>query len=262
MANAFFLKPMPIAGVQTFGSIFRGVGSYTANDYAGVVCQLLCDSSNQAAYRVDLGSDQTIDTAMLFGVSDFPSAGIVDVATATAGAPSSFTTRAFISPYAGTASRVDGQGVALASLASPVTARYVQFTFAAPISGQSVTVSRIVIGRRFQPAIGFEYGATFGVRDLGSLDVSTRGVLLRHRGKKLRTLALNFPRLTKADSSFLSRSLLEQVGNTECVAICTDPSADPELQDRCYFGPLVGDIGRTWASAGGFEVRVNLLGLM
>lgn len=262
MANAFLLRPLPMTPFATYGTVLAGQLGYTLNDYAGVVCKVACDGSgNSAGLRFDLGSDVEFDTVMAFGVNDFPGSGVVWVAYATSAAPSTLQTLKFVQPYAGGFPRVGG-GVAIATGETTVTARYVQLNFNAPSSGQSVAVSRIVVGKRFRPAIGFEYGAQFGVRDLGSLDVSARGVLLRRRGQKLRTVALSFSSLTKVEAEWNSIRMLEQIGNTECIALCTDPSDDYQLQNRCYYGPLIGDLTHTWASSKGWELRANLLGLM
>lgn len=262
MANAFLLRPLAVASVTTFGTLIRGAVEYVTYDLAGLTCRLACDAGTEAVLRIDLGADQVIDTVMAFGVSSAPAGGLVNVFTATTAAPNAFTLQLTDSPLAGTVARADALGVTLGLLPAPVSARYVQLSYIAPGPGAFVEISRIVIGRRFQPAIGFEYGGQFGVRDLGALDVNARGVLLRHRGKKLRTVSLNFPSLTKQEAEGTAQKLLEQVGNTECIALCTDPTPDPERQSRCYFGPLVGDLTRTWASARGHEVRVSLLGLL
>lgn len=262
MANAFLLAPMRISDFRVDGSLTMGDPSYLANDYVGVVCRVQCDNpGNGAALRFDLGSNQSVDTFMLFGLTDFPAEGTVIISYAVSAAPETFIAVATQPPYAG-GPRTDGLGVLLCLAAAPVTARWIQFTFLAPSSGFAVKCSRAVIGTRFQPAIGFEYGAEFGVKDLGSLDVNARGVLLRHRGKKLRTLSLNFPSLSREEAESKAQKMLEQLGNSECVALCTNTAPEFERMNRCYYGPLIGDLGRTWVSARGHEVRINLLGLM
>ncbi|WP_010545209.1 hypothetical protein [Sphingomonas elodea] len=263
MANAFLVKPLDIVGAQAFSTVTKGSAINVANDYAGVTVGLACDASpNAAALRVDLGADFAFDTIMVFGVTTLPASGTYAVLYSTAAVPGSFSVIATGPAYAGATARTDGKGVTLVQLSAPIAGRFIQINYYAPAAGQSVELARVVVGRRFQPAIGFEYGAQFGVRDLGALDVSRRGVLLRNRGKKLRTVSLNFPAMTRQEAEGTAQKVMEQVGNTECIGLCTDPAADAELQNRCYFGPLVGDLGRTWATARGHEVRVNLLGLL
>lgn len=268
MANAFLLAPLaPTGAVSAISTLQAGQAAYAFNDYAGVTVQLACDAGgNGASIRFDLGADTAFDTVLAFGVELLPQTApqfVMRWATAAQGNfTGSYSQDTSGSCYAGSVLPVSGKGVSMLTLSAPVTARYVQLIWYAASAGQSLRISRIVLGRRFQPAIGFEYGAQFGVRDLGALDVSRRGVLMRSRGKKLRTVSLNFPALTKQEAEGTAQRLMDQVGNTECIGLCTDPTPDPERQNRCYFGPLVGDLSRTWASARGHEVRVNLLGLL
>jgi len=265
MANAFLVRPLPFANVVSYGTVQAGTAAYVANDYAGVVCRLACDQNdNEAFFRVDLGDNYTVDTVMAFGLSRLPTSANLRIWCAPASDPTGFVLQAIVSAYAGTVARIDGMGVGLWVTETPIVARYLQIAFVAGAGnpGQSVQVSRLVIGKRFRPAIGFEYGGQVGVRDLGSLDVSARAVLLRHYGKRLRTVSLNFPSLSKAEAEGSLQKTLEQIGNTDCIGLCTDPTPDPERQNRCFFGPLVGDLGRTWRTAQHWEWRANLLGLM
>ncbi|NLS25702.1 hypothetical protein S2M10_06720 [Sphingomonas sp. S2M10] len=267
MAKAFLLKPLaPVGTPYATTTVAAGQPAHAFNDYAGVTVTLACDGLDNAALLIfDLGADTPIDTVMVFGVSGFPQSGgqfWVQMATAAEGPFTSTYTNELGSAYAGAILPTSGLGVSMLYKSSPNTARYVRLRWLAPSSGQSIRIARVVVGARFQPAINFEYGAQFGVRDLGSLDVNARGVLLRHRGKKLRTVSINFPALTRQEAEGVAQKMLEQVGNTECIALCTDPAADAERQSRCYFGPLVGDLGRTWATAAGHKVPVNLLGIL
>lgn len=262
MANAFLLRPLA-AAYGGASSLVAGQPSYLGNDYAGVTATFACDAgANVGAIRVDFGADVTFDTIMVFGLAQLPTSATCAVLVAPSATGVFAPVVTGLPAYAGSAPRTDGKGVTLARLTAPAYGRYVQINYNAPSAGALIEASRIVIGTRFEPNIGFEYGAQFGVRDLGALDVNARGVLLRHRGKKLRTVSLNFPLLTKQEAEGTAQKLLEQVGNTECIALCTDPAPDAERQSRCYFGPLVGDLTRTWASARGHELRANLLGLM
>lgn len=262
MANAFLLRPLPMAALHVGGTIQAGAPAYLGNDYAGIVCRFACDlGGNVGAIEVDFGADVQFDTVMLFGLTMAPPGTIATALYATAGAPNSFSVVASGAAYAGSEARRPGEGAMLLMFAG-VTGRYLNINFAAGASGQSVQATRLVAGRRFQPAIGFEFGAQFGVRDLGSFDLSSRGVPLRHRGRKLRTVSLSFPALNKQEAESVAQKLLEEVGNTECIALCTDPAPDPERQSRCYYGPMVGDLGRTWATAAGHKVPINLVEIL
>lgn len=265
MANAWIVAPLPVtAAVTTAGTLQKGAGTFLFNDYAGVVCQLACDqASNSASIVVDLGADRTIDTVLAFGVELFPSSGslTVDYATSAQGAFTGAFGSGAGAALAGSAAMSSGKGVSLWSSAAAVTARYIRLTYAATSTGRSVRLARLVIGKRIQLERNFSYGAAFGVRDLGSLDFSARGVLLRRRGAKLRTVSLTFSHVRKDEVESVTKPLLEQIGNTEMVAIVTDPAANPQLQNRCYFGPLVGDLSHTWVKAASFEAKTNCVSI-
>ncbi len=270
MANAFLLAPLPISGAPiTVGDLQAGSGSYAFNDYAGLVCQMACNTGgsapNEARILFDLGADRIFDTIMIFGLELLPlNAGFrVEYATADQGYfTGARTTDTSASAYAGAVLPYSGKGVTLWQSAASATARYFALSFTTGSAGNAVRFARIVVGKRYQPGIGFEYGAQLGVRDLGNMDVSARGVLLRHRGRKLRTVSLNFPSQTKPEAEGAAMTLLEYAGNTECLALCVNPVPDPMRQTRCHFGPLVGDLSNTWRTAAAWEWRVNLLGVI
>ncbi len=265
MANAWLLRPLPNVGaVTTIGSVVAGVGANVFNDFAGIVCELACDASNQAVIRFDLGADTAIDTLMLFGLDRLPGAATMVVAYATA-AQGNFTgastAEAAVPAYAGTVMPAAGRCCGLWSRTTPATGRYWQVTFAPGSAGQFVRVARIVIGRRIVLERNFSFGAAFGVRDLGAVDFNARGILQRRRGKKLRTIGLTFSSIRKDEVEALTKPLLELVGNTEVVAVLTDPEAHEQRQNRAYCGPLVGDLSHVWRNAVAHEAKVNVVSL-
>ena len=156
-----------------------------------------------------------------------------------------------------------GRGKALwlaPAVSPPPPSRYIRITLGAP-SNSVFTVARVVIGKRFQPSINFKFGAAFGVRDLGKIDFSSRGVLLRRYGAKLRTTGLTFPHVHRDKIDAVIQPLMERIGNTDCVALVTDPDAHEQRQNRMYFGPLIGDQESIWARPGGLEWRANMVGM-
>lgn len=253
------------AAVTTPGGVPDvGVATNLLNDYAGVIAQATCGigTNNQAQITVDFGSDTSIDTLLVFGVELFPSGGqlIIDYATAAQGAfTGSYATDTSGVPYAGSAAMTSGKGVSWWMLNTPVTARYVRISYQAGsgVIDAAVRLSRLVIGKRIQPGRNFSYGAGFGVKDLGSLDFSRRGVLQRARGAKMRTVSLTFSSLYKDEAEGTMRPLLEQVGTTEMVAMCTDPAVHAQRQNRCSFGAFVGDVIVKWSNAATWEAGLN-----
>jgi hypothetical protein len=262
MANAWIIKPLPLALVTT-PSAAAYSGSNIGNDYAGLVWQ--SNGSAGQTILVDLGADYPIDTIALFGLVGFTIANPTTIRVATAAQGNSFGAGAFTTflasgpVLAGSEMPVSGRGVGLYSLAAAIVGRYVLLTYSG-LSG-AVQISRAVIGQRIQLERNYAFGGSFGVRDLGSLDFSRRGVLLRTRGKKLRTLGLTFSNVNKDEVEASTKPLLEQIGNTEPVALFTDPDAHAQRQNRGYFGPLVGDLANVQRTARSWEVRVNMVSL-
>jgi hypothetical protein len=261
MANAWILKPHPITSVSA-SSIGAGAPGNVALDYAGVVWSSVSSASH--AMVIDLGADRAVDTLMLFGVVA-PAGASISAQGATAAQGSSFSAGSYsdsplVSMFAGAAPLTGGTRVSIMTPTGWPPVRYVRFAIVLPAAGV-IQISRAVAGARIPLARNFSFGAAFGVRDLGSVDFSRRGVLLRTRGAKLRTLGLSFSNLRKEEVETSTRPLLEQVGNTEMVALVTDPAADVQRENRCYFGPLVGDLSHVWRNAAAFEAKVNIVSL-
>jgi hypothetical protein len=261
MANAWLLKPHPITSA-TASSVSIGAASNVALDYAGVVWA--SGSGTSHALLIDLGADRALDTVMLFGV--VAPAGTTFIAQgATSAQGSGFASGGYpdtpsASIFAGSIRLTGGTGVTLATPTGWPPVRYVRFVFTLPTAGV-VQASRAVIGSRILLERNFSFGAAFGVRDLGSFDFSRRGVPLRTRGAKLRTLGLSFSSIRKDEVEASTKPLLEQVGNTEMIALITDPAVDAQRENRCYFGPLVGDLSHTWRNAAAFEAKVNIVSI-
>ena len=262
MANAFLLKPLaPAATSLVGGTLTAGSVDNLFNDYAGVILSGNCNgSSNRLTFSFDLGADTSIDALMIFGVSLFPTNGFLTINYATA-AQGNFTgsygSDGTPVPYAGSVGMTSGKGVSFWAPAAPVTARYIQIVYTAPAPGYVITLSRVVIGKRIQLARNYSNGVQLGVKDLGSLDFSARGALIRRRAAKLRTVGLTFSSIYKDEVEAQTKPLLEQIGNTEMIGLCLDPAVDAQRQNRCYYGPLVGDLSHTRRNAAAWEAKVN-----
>jgi hypothetical protein len=262
MANAWIIPPLALSGV-TASTTALGAALYVANDYAGVVWQSASEA--QPHLILDLGSDVAIDTLLLFGVELAPVGATVQVLASTQAAGAGFaapTWTGTVQPLdAGATFPVSGKRVTLWSAPAgfPAAVRYLMVRF---LGGPyAVRVARAVVGKRIQLQRNFSFGAAFGVRDLGSFDFSRRGVPLRTRGKKLRTLGLTFSNVRREEVELSTRPLLERIGNTEPIALVTDPDEHIDRQNRCYLGPLVGDLGHVWRNAAAFEARANVIGI-
>ena len=279
MANAFILEPRPF-GVTTDSFAQAGFPfSNASNDYAGILWRSRSDAASPIVV-VDFGVEVPVDTVMLFGVwgnitSTEPG---VRVALATTAQGPSFSGDYVLDgtgegnywvdlnpvPLFAGAVTTARHGVSLwiaPTATRPATARYLYLNFIGLNDGNEIHVGRLVAGQRIQLQRNFSTGGNFGVRDLGSVDFSARGVLLRRRGTKLRTAGLTFSSLFRDEVEAATKPMLERIGNTEPVALVTDPTPDPMRQSRCYFGPLVGDLGHVQRRATAFEAKINMVSI-
>ena len=266
MSNAIGMRPLPIASATASATAAGYDPTYVGNDYMGVQWKSPTGAASRSLV-IDLGADTAFDTIALFGLTGAQPGWTLQVEAATAAQGAGFPGGSWVGTaaplLAGSAMPTSGRGKALwlaPAVSPPPASRYIRLTFAA-LSNAAVAVSRVAIGTRFQFARNFQFGAAFGVRDLGSFDFSARGVPLRRRGEKLRSVGLSFGSVYRDEVEAIVHPLLELVGNTEPIVLVTDPDAHAQRQNRMYFGPLVGDLGTIWPRAIGFEWRVNLVGL-
>ncbi len=257
MANAWIIAPLPIVDVIAAADAGHG-GLNVANDYAGVIWRAPLNPGGVVQLILDIGQMASFDTVALFGVRFTGSAGALNFYTRSAPGEA-WTLVAPAQPvFAGAQSLADGRGVSLFAADQPIVNRQVLIEVYSATAG-FVEVARAVIGARIVLERNFSFGASIGVKDLGSLEFSRRGVLLRASGAKLRTVALTFSSAHKTEVEAMTQPLFERIGNTECVALVTDPAPDVLRQRRCYFGPLVGDLSQTWRRADAWEAKVNLV---
>lgn len=260
--NAWLVKPLPIVSAGAVSTAAGYSALNVANDFAGIVWR--SNPGDSALYfYVDLGANPSpVDTFAFFGCDDATNAMLLDIVGADDSAISVnvISVTPTVSFVAGSTAPVNEQRISLTGLSSPVTRRWWRFTFYnVPASG--FAIGRIVLGMKIQLARNFGFGAAFGVRDFGSLDFSARGVMLRRDGAKLRTTGLTFSSVHRDEVEATIEPLIEQIGNTRPIALITDPAADEMRERRCYFGPLVGDLGTIWRTADAFEWRANLVSL-
>lgn len=256
MANAWIMQPLGFTATSPHTAV--GDPNNTSLDYAGIIWRSTVTASPYL--RIDLGVNTLIDTVQLFGLSG-TLGGTFQVfgSTSAEGASARARTSGALTLLAGAVMPVSGLGVALAQLPTWPAVRYVDIEFT--LASSYIQVSRVVIAKRIVLERNFGFGGTFGVRDLGSLDFSRRAVLIRNRGKKLRTLGLTFSNIRKDEVEAMVKPLIEQIGNTEMIGFVTDPAADAQRQNRNYFGPLVGDLSMVWRNAAAWEAKANLVSI-
>jgi hypothetical protein len=267
MANASTAWAVrPLTGTMTASATAAGYDpSYVLNDYLGVVWK----SPTGAASRtltIDLGAGNAAgpDAALFFGCTGAVTAWTlaVDAADSADFATNYWSAGAAAQFLAGTTMPTHGRGVGYWTAASaPPARRYWRFTFAS-LASAAVTVGRLVLGTRLILERNFGFGAALGVRDFGSFDFSIQGVPLRRRAAKLRTLGVTFSWVRKDEIIAKVQPLLEMCAGQEPVALVSDPTADADRQLRCWFGPMVGDMGAIWRNAAAWEWRVSMIDLV
>lgn len=262
-ARSFVMRPLPMPVI----TVTNGSGAdpmNVANDYMGVVWT----SANNAGGKtmtVDLGaSPGAVDTVLMFGCTGIPVGTTMAVEAAD---DSGFTTNYFISAaaifIAGATFPVHGRAVGYwERAAGPLTRRYWRFTFDTGVSSAVMTIARVAMGSKLQLAREFSFGGAWGVRDLGSVDWSPAGVLLRRTAAKLRTIGLTYSNVYKDEVETKVQPLLQQRAGQQPIVLVTDATVDTLRQTRCWFGPLIGDLGTIWRTAAGWEWRANLVDLV
>lgn len=265
MSNSIVVKPLPFASVTASSTAAGYDPAYVGNDYMGVVWKSAAGAASRTI-TVDMGSDVVLDTALLLGCTGADANWTLKVEAATAAQGNTFPAGSWAGatlPFlAGTAMPTSGRGKALwlAPASPPPASRYWRFTLGGLGTG-AATIARLVLGRKLQLDRNVVYGAAFGVRDLGGVDFSRRGVLMRQRGQKLRTVNVTYPAATRAEVEGYVQPLLEELGNTDPLAFILDPDADAQRQNRIWFGVLLGDLNTVYANPTGYEWRANIVDL-
>lgn len=262
MANAWIIRPLPIAAASASTSASGFDPINVANDFSGIVWR--SNTGSSASITVDLGSDQAIDTAALIGATGATPVWTLTVAAATQAQGQGFGATVYAgtpAPFlAGSEMPTSKRGRAIWSNPAPIVARYWRFTIAG-LAGGAATIARIVIGRRIQLARNFRFGAAFGLRDMASAEFSRFGVFLPVVGARLRSTALSFGSVYRDEVEGAVHPLIERQGAISPILLVTDPDPHPQRQNRMFFGPMVGDLGTIWPRANGFEWNVSVVDL-
>ncbi|MPT48245.1 MAG: hypothetical protein E2598_07455 [Sphingobium sp.] len=268
MSKAVFFRPLPMTIVSATGTVAGHDAAYLGNDHMGVVWRAVSDAGGNSI-MIDMGADVAVDSAALICIDGAGVGWSVQVDGATSAQGPSFAGTNFtagvipqLSLLIGDAP-VSGRGRGFYRRAGgPVVARYWRVLITAPSAGQTFSIARIALGCAFQPERNFDFGGAFGVRDSGTVDWSSRGVFLRRRGMKNRSTGLSFASLYKDEVKAAVQPMIERVGGTGPIVLVTDPDADDDLQNRIYFGPLVGDLGTIQAKASaGWQFQANIVDL-
>lgn len=271
MGKAFLLPAERIVGAGVLQSTTAvGDPMNVGNDHAGVIWRsgLARDATPAIVLGLDLGKDIAVDTIMVFGITGSGPDALVRVRARSAAA-GDFEGPGYDGPlqplFAGSEMPASGRQVAIidvgATLASGSLNRRIRLEFAFGDAARFIQIGRVAIGKRLTLDRNFAFGAGFGLRDLGAVDFSSGGGLLRRRAPKLRTVGLTFANAYRDEVEAKVQPLIERAGGQEAIALCVDPEPHPMRSRRCYFGPITGDLGTVQRSAQAWEWRAALIDL-
>lgn len=94
----------------------------------------------------------------------------------------------------------------------------------------------LVMGEAFSPSRFYNYDFEYGVRDLGSLEVTRFGVLDEEPGDIWRTLSLTLAWQTEDEFETSFRPMMEKLGMRGIIYCCFDPEPTVYRQARTYLG--------------------------
>lgn len=261
MSNALIVKPLALGTVTAEGSGAGTLPAYLGNDFVGVVHR----GTNGAAgwVQLDLASAQSLDFAAFLSTNLAPGATQrVRAATTAAGLTGvpGYDSGVINPAIAGSSIPTSGRSNSWWRDAAQ-SFRYWRFDLAS-LGGAAFEAGRLVVGQSIQLDRNFSFGAVRGVRDTSKLEWSALGVMLRRRGRKLRTLSISFENAYRDEVEQKILPLLEVAGASEPLLIVLDPDAHAERQNRMYFGPIVGDLGVIQRTASGYRWQAELVSLI
>lgn len=99
----------------------------------------------------------------------------------------------------------------------------------------------LVMGRKIGTARFYSPDFQFGVRDLGSLEISRWGIPDKQDGLTFRTLKFKLAWITDTEFETLIRPLSEIIGRRNVLFACFDPTATAYRQAKSYLGWLRDD---------------------
>lgn len=256
----------PLGGTMSASNTAAGhEAAYVLNDYAGVVWKTDTGAASRTL-TIDLGASgaKACDSALFLGCTGATTSWTITVEAANSAdfATNYWTDGAAVPFLAGANMPTHGRGAGLwLAATTPPSRRYWRFTFGS-LSNAAVTVARLMLGVRIALEINFEFGGSFGIRDLGKLDFSPQAALLRRRGAKMRTLSIRFPTVRKDEVLAKVQPLVEMLGAQETFALVTDPASSADRQQACWGGWLMGDLGTIQRAAHGWVWPVGMLDMI
>jgi hypothetical protein len=259
MGNAIIVRPTIPSAVTAEGSGAGTLPGYLFNDWMGVVHRGTA-TGNSGRVTVDFGAGglPEIDTVAFLSSNGACTQLSHKAATSQAGLATPAYNSGLVPFPAGATVPVTGRQNSLFLIGASQVYRWWEFEISTP-GATPFDAGRLVLGKRYQPARNFSFGAAFGVIDRGGGDFNTQGVWLPKSGVMHRTIGLSFGATTRQEAETILQPLLETIGNSVHVLVVTDPDADALRQRRMYFGPLVGNLETLWRVADGYEWRANLV---
>lgn len=255
MANGSILRPIPLGTIVAESTAAGTDPSYLNNEYIGMTWASV--STTTSYITLDLGAAQTVDTIAFLACSASSNTTIrIRAATSMAN------TTAAPAYDSGAVAMFNGNPLSsgLGNSYNQITSSTYQFwriDFGS-LSGIPFSSGRLVIGQRFTPAIGFNFGGGRGILDLSILEFAPEGATFKRVGKKLRTLTLTFPIVRNIEIETQLRPIMEQIGFSEYVLVTAKNLGDTYFQPGMYYGPLTADMAITWAVPDGYAAKITM----
>jgi hypothetical protein len=240
-ARPFFLKPLPLGTITTGNERSERPASHLGElDAIGMVWR--SNGTSNLWVRGDLGSAKAIDFISVIHANALSGTTIRvrlgDNQAAVDGSSASYDSEAlpFISP---SATRADGLYSSHLELPSAETRRWWRID----IGGHSgdFEAATLVLGKRITPSRYYSAGFEFGVKDLGSSELTRWGIPDQAPGLIFRTLRFKLGWIEDAEYENEIRLFDEAVGRRQVVFACFDPIESIYRQNKSYLGWLNDD---------------------
>lgn len=226
MSKMMILSPLEIAALADVnGNIGVSLLNAKTPDPKEVV--VASKDAGTAIVRLDLGSEQTIDSLFLGYTRN------LTFQWGTGTSPTAMTGRAI--PLAASATANPLRQHALARLAAPIVARYIDVVLFKTDINRDGTVGIFSAGLAFEPTWNREWGGGRQVLDTGSKEPLISGGFGLERGTRKASYRWTFGDLSDGETEALYSIALDR-GETAPVVVVEDPDNTPGLNERIHYG--------------------------
>ena len=263
MSNGFLAVPLAYTVTATAAdSAFPAAN--LANEQPKIVfqtTQFSVGSPPGTQIDIDLGADTEIDTVAVLH-TNLSASATWQVSTATAAAPTTFTSRFFgafgVTPLAGRR-----HGLWVAAAGSPVTCRYVRIQLS-ELSGSNperlIRVGNVVVADRLEPAFNFELGSGRRFDDQSQIRTLPGGETYVERGGVVPIWQAVWSNLSDAELRSIDAQILRR-GKGRPILAVEDPDAVTGQAEAIHWGLNIATAvyERTWPDKNRVDVSIQEL---